>query len=90
MFEKYNTDQYYDEMFINGGDALKTRNHYSLVRDAFNSFSDKDFRAKNHSISKAFVEHGVTFTVYNDHQGTEKIFPFDPFPELFHTMNGKK
>ena len=82
MFEKYHTEKFYDEMFINGSDALKPRNHYSLVKDAFDSFSDKDFKAKKHSINRAFVEHGVTFTVYNDHQGTEKIFPFDPFPRV--------
>tara|TARA_B100001057_G_scaffold96213_1_gene92764 strand:+ start:4923 stop:6365 length:1443 start_codon:yes stop_codon:yes gene_type:complete len=82
MFDKYHTDNFFDEMFINNEENLRTRNHYGLVQDIFSSFSGKDFKAKQHSINRAFVEHGVTFTVYSDHQGTEKIFPFDPFPRV--------
>lgn len=30
----------------------------------------------------AFMQRGVTFRVYSDKRGTEKIFPFDPIPRL--------
>ena len=29
-----------------------------------------------------FLEHGVTFTVYGDDKGTERIFPFDLIPRV--------
>ena len=32
--------------------------------------------------NKLFVDQGVTFTVYDDSKGTEKIFPFDIFPRI--------
>jgi uncharacterized circularly permuted ATP-grasp superfamily protein len=33
---------------------------------------------------KAFLTQGITFTVYGDHEGTERIFPFDLGP--FHAI----
>ena len=29
-----------------------------------------------------FRNQGITFTVYGDERGTEKIFPFDPVPRI--------
>ena len=31
---------------------------------------------------QSFLSQGITFTVYNDSQGTEKIFPFDLIPRI--------
>jgi uncharacterized circularly permuted ATP-grasp superfamily protein len=31
---------------------------------------------------KAFLQQGITFTVYGDNQGTERIFPFDLVPRI--------
>ena len=30
----------------------------------------------------AFLNQGITFTVYSDNQGTERIFPFDLVPRI--------
>ncbi|MEQ1861017.1 MAG: circularly permuted type 2 ATP-grasp protein, partial [Chthoniobacteraceae bacterium] len=32
--------------------------------------------------SETFLNQGVTFTVYSDNEGTERIFPFDPIPRI--------
>ena len=34
------------------------------------------------SFEASFLRRGITFTVYNDPHGTERIFPFDPLPRL--------
>ena len=31
---------------------------------------------------KAFLTQGITFTVYGDEQGTERIFPYDLLPRI--------
>lgn len=76
MFDKCHRDNFFDETFINNEEYLRTRNHYVLLQDIFSSFTGKDFKEKQHSINRAFVEHGVTFNVYSDNQGTEIILPF--------------
>ena len=39
--------------------------------------------------SQTFLNQGITFTVYNDNQGTERIFPFDLIPaDHSRAMNG--
>ncbi|NNM30914.1 MAG: circularly permuted type 2 ATP-grasp protein, partial [Akkermansiaceae bacterium] len=59
-----------------------TRPHYAAVADCFAAYSDSDLAAKREIIDRAFLEHGITFTVYSDQRGTERIFPFDPFPRV--------
>src|SRR4051812_18566316 len=39
-----------------------------------------EFQAKRAGADLAFVNQGVTFSVYSDRRGTEKIFPFDLIP----------
>src|SRR5207247_5634174 len=33
-------------------------------------------------LDRAFMNQGVTFTVYKDDAGIERIFPFDPMPRI--------
>jgi uncharacterized circularly permuted ATP-grasp superfamily protein len=40
------------------------------------------FHAKRVSADLAFVNQGITFSVYSDLRGTEKIFPFDLIPRV--------
>ena len=40
-----------------------------------------------HEFSKDFfLNQGVTFTVYNDKEGVEKIFPFDIIPRIINYL----
>ena len=81
IFKDYETAEFFDEMFPQSG-TNAVREHYGSVRRRFTSYSEEDFQKKQSAIDRAFVEHGVTFTVYSDDQGTERIFPFDPFPRV--------
>ena len=49
----------------------------SLVQNSIAEFSRKDDLAK-----KLFMSQGITFTVYSDGEGIEKIFPFDIIPRI--------
>ncbi len=81
IFKDYKTTEFFDEMF-RASEGSAVREHYGSVQRRFGSYSDEDLRRKQAAIDRAFVEHGVTFTVYSDDQGTERIFPFDPFPRI--------
>jgi uncharacterized circularly permuted ATP-grasp superfamily protein len=55
---------------------------YGEAVDYFANLSDDRMRSCLRSLERTFLKQGVTFTVYSDGQGTERIFPFDPFPRI--------
>jgi len=79
LFDNYKTENFFDEMFSRDGTP---RPHYQGVSDALNAVSAADFSNKQMAVENAFMRGGVTFTVYNDAQGTERIFPFDCVPRV--------
>jgi uncharacterized circularly permuted ATP-grasp superfamily protein len=44
--------------------------------------SIEEFEKKRAAADNAFLSQGVTFTVYSDQEGTERIFPFDLIPRI--------
>ena len=44
--------------------------------------SPEDLRRHQVEADRAFLTQGITFTVYGDEQGTERIFPFDLLPRI--------
>ena len=80
LFENYDTGPFYDEMFDESG---APRPHYQLLFDRYarlNGMGELSLRQK--TADKTFKRRGVTFTVYSDKAGTEKIFPFDLIPRI--------
>lgn len=78
-FEDYGCDGFYDEMFEASGEV---RPHYRKLLERFDELSKPDIERKYTLASQTFLNQGITFTVYNDNQGTERIFPFDPIPRI--------
>src|SRR6267142_1902199 len=72
-------DGFFDEMLDSQG---KVRAHYSRFRELFQQFTPKEFEVKRQSVDIAFLRQGITFNVYGDSAGTEKIFPFDLLPRI--------
>ncbi len=70
---------FFDEMFGREAGALS---HYQKLRCAFNQITHDDFKTKRNSVDLAFLRQGVTFNVYGDSRGTERIFPFDLVPRI--------
>ncbi|MCU0367415.1 MAG: circularly permuted type 2 ATP-grasp protein [Cyclobacteriaceae bacterium] len=68
----------WDEMCAEG----KLRTQYQQFFDSLTQVSSNDFLAKDELAKKLFMSQGVTFTVYSDGEGIEKIFPFDIIPRI--------
>jgi uncharacterized circularly permuted ATP-grasp superfamily protein len=80
MFEDpYETGPYFDEMFTADGSV---RPHYQAFYERVRRLSREEFEQRQHSIDRAFLQQGITFTVYGDEQQTERIFPFDLIPRI--------
>ncbi|HEX5397814.1 MAG TPA: circularly permuted type 2 ATP-grasp protein, partial [Verrucomicrobiae bacterium] len=48
----------------------------------FGSIKPSEFGAKRQAVDTAFLRQGITFNVYGDAAGAEKIFPFDLLPRI--------
>src|SRR5450432_3330106 len=79
LFSDYKVGQFFDEMFSAPG---VPRPHYSRLLASFGEMAAADFERKRNLAATSFLQQGVTFTVYNDDQGTERIFPFDLVPRI--------
>ncbi|MFM9030295.1 MAG: circularly permuted type 2 ATP-grasp protein, partial [Opitutaceae bacterium] len=77
----YETEHFFDEMFTAGGPAA-VRPHYRRLAERLESLPGAEFDQRRAAVDAAFLRRGVTFTVYNDSQGTERIFPFDLIPRI--------
>jgi len=58
------------------------RSHYRQFVESFNQLSDLEFDQKRRGIDVEFLRQGVTFNVYGNSEGTERIFPFDLIPRI--------
>jgi len=67
----------WDELFDRAGDPHA---HCSTLVERLGRLFALEFQTKRSNADLAFVNQGVTFSVYSDRRGTEKIFPFDLIP----------
>ena len=79
LFGSYGLDSAYDEMFLASGSP---RPHYGPLFDQLRSAQPEELVERQLEADKAFLAQGITFTVYGDDQGTERIFPFDLLPRI--------
>jgi uncharacterized circularly permuted ATP-grasp superfamily protein len=78
-FAAYQTDGFFDELFVEGG-APRAGAEPLVKRIAGLPAGELIQRQK--AAEAAFLQAGVTFAVYGDKSGTEKIFPFDIIPRI--------
>ena len=79
LFADYGRHRAYDEMFDRSGDV---RPHCAPLFDELKRASPDQLNELQLEADKAFLTQGITFTVYGDEQGTERIFPFDLVPRV--------
>jgi uncharacterized circularly permuted ATP-grasp superfamily protein len=60
----------------------KARAHYRPLIEELLIASPDELRQRQLEADRAFLTQGITFTVYGDDQGTERIFPFDLLPRI--------
>ena len=78
-FDGYNTDGFYDEMFAPDGSP---RPAVQMLVEGIESFPEGEFTRRQIAAEHALLRMGITFNVYADEQGIEKIFPFDLIPRI--------
>lgn len=76
---KYRLDDFFDEMF---DDAREPRPHYRILHERLTGLSVGELNDKVRAADIAFLYQGITFTVYNESEGIERIFPFDLIPRI--------
>ena len=83
IFEDFKTDyngsdKVWDEMFSRDG----VREHYELFLNGLKQMGKEELANRNELAKKLFMTQGITFTVYDNGEGIEKIFPFDLIPRI--------
>jgi uncharacterized circularly permuted ATP-grasp superfamily protein len=79
MLSAYKPADLFDELMDPSGSV---RSYYRTVADFFRAMPREELDQKVKSLELLFLKQGVTFTVYGDKQGTERVFPFDPIPRV--------
>jgi uncharacterized circularly permuted ATP-grasp superfamily protein len=82
-FDQYDVGGFFDEMWEAPG---KVRPHYQQLLTRFSETPGEELERKHQLASETFLNQGITFTVYSDNQGTERIMPFDPVPRIIPTV----
>lgn len=78
-FLNYEFDQAYDEMFEAPG---VPRPHYQTLYRTLLELPPEELRQSQQAANLSFLHQGITFTVYGNKEGTERIFPNDLLPRI--------
>lgn len=85
--DQYNLlNGFVDEMYTN---PESVRKHYEYLCKELKKTPQEVLLKKEALTKKMFESQGVTFTVYNDGAGVEKIFPFDIIPRIIEAQEWK-
>jgi len=79
LLDRYEAGDFFDEMVSGTGEI---RPHYRRFLERFSQLKRDEFDQKREAVDLAFLRQGITFNVYGDQQGAERIFPFDLIPRI--------
>ncbi len=88
LFEQYQPrPNFWDEMAANtpnieGHVADNFRRHYDAVVKTLSQLPTTALHRKEDLARELFMNQGITFTVYFENEGIERIFPFDIIPRI--------
>ncbi len=69
----------YNEMFL--ADA-SPRPHYRILQNRLDELGPEEVLRRQQAADLSFLQQGITFTVYGEESGTERIFPYDVLPRI--------
>ena len=78
-FQHYQFESSYDEMFEAPG---LPRAHYQALYQTLLRLPPEELRRSQQAADLSFLHEGITFTVYGNKEGTERIFPNDLVPRI--------
>src|SRR6266849_1799595 len=78
-FSNYTLDAAFDEMLGSDG---RPRPHYQELYQRLLEMPAETLYQRQQAANTAFLNQGITFTVYGDDEGTERIWPYDLLPRI--------
>lgn len=78
-FKTYDLEGFYDELIDENGIP---RPGVQLLVDKIESLPEGDLAFRQKAAEALLLKMGITFNVYGQDEGTEKIFPFDLIPRI--------
>lgn len=75
----YSTDGFFDEMFLEDGTP---RPACQLLNQRLQEVGLEDLKFRQDAADRSLLQMGITFNVYGDDAGTERIIPFDIVPRV--------
>src|ERR1700704_5982648 len=63
---------------------------YQRIYDFLNALGPKELERRHDLALQMFRNHGITFAVYPDEQGIEKVFPFDIIPRVISAQTWRR
>ena len=85
-FTAYDSKGFYDEMLDENNGI---RPNYQLFVERLEKMSQKKLNSLQHSTDRAQLSLGMTFNVYNDNQGVERILHLDIIPRIIDNKEWK-
>jgi len=79
QFSQYDPGDFYDELFNEDG---APRAAAKFLVERIDALSIEELTRRQQVAQNSLFKLGVTFNVYSDSQGTERIFPFDVIPRI--------
>jgi uncharacterized circularly permuted ATP-grasp superfamily protein len=77
--DDYAPEGFFDEYITAEG---RVRPHYRRFLERFSTLKPAEYEQKRQAVDLAFLRQGITFNVYGDAAGAERIFPFDLVPRI--------
>ena len=78
-FGAYQTGDSYDELFRS---AETPREEFRMLVERIDSLPEGELLRRQRVAERELMHMGITFNVYGDERGQERIFPFDLVPRL--------
>ena len=78
-FQQYDAGEYFDEMF---GETGLPRSCAKTLIQTIDNLPPDELANRQRAAERALLQMGITFNVYGETAGTEKIFPFDLVPRI--------
>ena len=78
-FQQYDVGNFFDEMFSAEGCPRPAAQ--ALIK-TIESLPAGELLTRQQAAERALLQMGITFNVYGEHAGVEKIFPFDILPRI--------
>jgi uncharacterized circularly permuted ATP-grasp superfamily protein len=79
LLQNYDPGDFYDELFEEIG---RPRSAAQPLVDRINALSAEEIRQRQQAAQSTLFKMGVTFNVYGESQGNERILPFDIIPRI--------